>query len=107
MTLRNLSAAAALAFAVVSPALAQTRPSDTGSMNYPAPLPQGNVGTTATGVARTPTDTGNMQYPAPVAQGNIGNSTPPSPGNGTGTNTGSMQYPAPQPQGTIGSTTTK
>lgn len=63
------------------------RPTDTGNMAYPAPLPQGNIGvarpaTLDTGSMNTPTvsggtlrpgnpnnDTGNMALP-PRAQGN-------------------------------------
>jgi len=97
----------ALAFAAVSlcaaaPALAQTtQPRDTGSMAYPAPLPQGNIGTTVVG-PQVP-DTGNMAYPAPLPQGNVpGNATAPR-----APDTGSMAYPAPVPQGNVGTTTVK
>ncbi len=95
-------ALAVLGLAVAAPAMAQTtqRP-DTGSMAYPAPLPQGNIGTTVVG-PQAP-DTGNMAYPAPVPQGNVGSSV-------TGpraTDTGSMAYPAPLPQGNVGTTTVK
>lgn len=93
-------AAAALCTAV--PALAQTtQPRDTGSMAYPAPLPQGNIGTTVVG-PQAP-DTGNMAYPTPVPQGNVpGNATAPR-----APDTGSMAYPAPVPQGNVGTTTVK
>ena len=69
-----LMLAAALAAAAAMPAMAQTtqRP-DTGNMAYPTPVPQGNVGTTATGPR--PADTGNMAYPTPVPQGNLGTTT--------------------------------
>lgn len=48
------------------------RPTDTGNMAYPTPVPQGNLGTSTTGRQRGPTDTGNMAYPAPLPQGNLG-----------------------------------
>lgn len=102
MTMRILAAAAALTLAA-APVLAQSRPpTDTGNMAYPAPLPQGNVGTTST-QPRTSADTGNMAYPAPQPQGNLST----TPGAARPTDTGSMAYPAPVPQGTIATTPAK
>ena len=100
MKLTAFAAAAALVLGAAVPAYAQSSrtPTDTGSMAYPTPLPQGNVGTTTTG-PRGPTDTGNMAYPAPLPQGNIG-TTRVSPGGPA--DTGNMAYPAPLPQGKIG-----
>jgi len=95
-------ALAILGLTAAVPATAQTtqRP-DTGSMAYPTPLPQGNIGTTVVG-PQAP-DTGNMAYPAPLPQGNVtGNSTTPR-----AADTGSMAYPAPVPQGNVGTTTVK
>lgn len=91
--------AVGLALVAAAPAFAQSR--DTGSMGYPAPLPQGQVGTT-TVAPRGPTDTGNMAYPAPLPQGQVGTTTvaPRGP-----SDTGNMAYPAPLPQGTVGTTT--
>ena len=50
MKLSALACAAVFSLAIVSPVLAQTQrgPTDTGNMAYPAPVPQGNVGTTST-----------------------------------------------------------
>ncbi len=93
--------ALAAAFTLAVPGLAQAQPRDTGSMAYPAPVPQGNLSTTRVG-PQAP-DTGSMAYPAPVPQGNdrttaVGR----QPGD-----TGSMAYPAPVPQGNLGTTTTR
>lgn len=50
--------------------LAQGRgPADTGSMAYPAPLPQGVRSTASVPVPSRPTDTGSMAFPAPTATG--------------------------------------
>jgi len=67
-------ALAILGLAAAVPAMAQTtqRP-DTGSMAYPTPLPQGNIGTTVVGPRAA--DTGSMAYPAPLPQGNVGTTT--------------------------------
>ena len=94
-----------LALGAAVPAVAQTTPpKDTGSMAYPAPLPQGNVGTTTTtGAPRAPTDTGSMAFPAP--QGGVSNSTTGAAR--TPTDTGNMAYPAPLPQGNIGTAPVK
>ena len=99
--------AATLAFGAAVPAMAQTTPPrDTGSAAYPAPLPQGNIGTTTTTNApRTPTDTGNMAYPTPRATGTVGTTTTTGPR--TPTDTGNMAYPAPLPQGTVGTAPAK
>lgn len=85
------------AAAVVAPANAQTPPRDTGSMAYPAPLPQGNVGTSAG--PRAP-DTGSASTPAPVPERGPTANVPPN------SDTGSMAYPAPLPQGNLGTTST-
>ena len=97
---------AGLVLALAAPAFAQTTPPrDTGSMAFPAPLPQGTLSTTTTTPGpRTPTDTGNMAYPAPVPQGNVGTTTTTGPRSPS--DTGSMAYPAPLPQGNVGTTTT-
>ncbi len=74
---------------------------DTGNMAYPAPQPQGEIGTTATS-GRQPADTGNMAYPTPLPQGQVGSSMPT--GRRRPTDTGSMAFPRPLPQGNIGTT---
>ena len=61
----------ALAGCSTPPPPAATRAGDTGSMAFPAPQPQGDVGSASTS-ARQPADTGNMAYPAPQPQGNVG-----------------------------------
>jgi hypothetical protein len=71
---------------------APSQPRDVGNMAYPAPLPQGNVSTTAPGTA---TSVGNMQYPAPLPQGNVTTTT----GRPGVRDTGSMAYPAPATPG--------
>ncbi len=97
--------AAGLALAAAVPAFAQTTPPrDTGSMAFPAPLPQGNVNTTTTTGPRSPTDTGSMAFPAPLPQGNLSTTTTTGPRSPT--DTGSMAFPAPLPQGTVSTTTT-
>lgn len=94
---------AIVGLAVAAPALAQTtQQPDTGSMAYPAPLPQGKVGTTVVG-PQAP-DTGNMAYPTPVPQGNIGTTVV---GPRSSPDTGNMAYPAPVPQGKVGTTRVK
>ena len=100
--------AAILALGAAVPAVAQTTPpKDTGNMAYPAPLPQGNVGTTnTTGTPRKPTDTGSVGYPAPAATGAVG-STSTAGAPRTPTDTGNMAYPAPLPQGNVGSAPVK
>ena len=106
MKISALACAAILGLALTSPAMAQaTKPSDTGSMAFPTPAPQGNLETTKTGPARSPSDTGNMAYPTPAPQGNIGTS---SNGAARGpTDTGNMAYPAPLPQGNVANTPVK
>ena len=106
MKFSALACAAILGLAFTSPAMAQaTKPSDTGSMAFPAPVPQGNLETTRTGPARGATDTGNMAYPAPAPQGNVGtNATGPARGT---SDTGSMAFPAPLPQGNVATTPVK
>lgn len=42
--MKPLLALAAVFGLAAAPAIAQAQPRDTGSMAYPAPLPQGNVG---------------------------------------------------------------
>ena len=106
MKVSALACAALLGLAVASPVMAQAnRPTDTGNMAYPAPVPQGNLGTTSTGGPRGPTDTGNMAYPAPVPQGNLGTTSTGGPRGPT--DTGNMAYPAPVPQGNLGTTQVK
>lgn len=103
MKVSALALAAVFGVALAGPVMAQTSraPTDTGNMAYPAPLPQGNIGTSTT-TPRGPTDTGNMAYPAPLPQGNIGTSS--TTGQRAPTDTGNMAYPAPLPQGNVGST---
>jgi len=98
MKVSALACAAVLGLALATPVLAQNRPTDTGSMAYPAPVPQGNLGTTVT--PRQAPDTGNMAYPAPVPQGNVGTTRTQGPRRPT--DTGNMAYPAPMPQGNLG-----
>lgn len=111
MKVSALACAAILGVAFAGPAMAQAnRPTDTGSMAFPSPLPQGNVGRTIT--PRQAPDTGNMAYPAPVPQGNIGSATVPRGNMGSAvarrarrpTDTGSMGYPDPLPQGNLNTT---
>ena len=78
----------------------QQRPTDTGSMAYPAPASAGNVSNTSTGVNR-PTDTGSMAYPTPSPAGNVATITT---GTRRPTDTGNMAYPAPAPAGNLGTT---
>jgi hypothetical protein len=52
------------------------KPTDTGNMAYPAPLPQGNVTTTTTSGSNKPTDTGNMAFPAPAPAGTVSTTKP-------------------------------
>jgi hypothetical protein len=106
MKISALACAAILGLALTGTAMAQgTKPSDTGSMAFPAPAPQGNLETTRTGPGRGPTDTGNMAYPAPAPQGNVGTT---SNGRGRGApDTGSMAFPAPLPQGNVATTPRK
>ncbi len=103
MKVSALACAALLGLAVASPVMAQAnRPTDTGNMAYPTPVPQGNLSTTRPGGAA---DTGSMGYPAPVPQGNIGTSA--TGGQRGPTDTGNMAYPAPVPQGNVGTTQVK
>ena len=90
--------AAASILAVSANAQTTSQPRDTGNMAYPAPLPQGAVGTDS---ARRPADTGNMAYPA--SPGAIGTSTMPT----RGADTNSSQYQTNLPQGQVGTTVTK
>lgn len=100
-----IAVAATFALGAATPLFAQTpsQPRDTGSMAYPAPLPQGNVSSSST-ASRKPTDTGSMNYPAPLPQGNVATTatTTRKP-----TDTGSMAYPAPATPGTTTTTTVK
>ncbi|MBC7799991.1 MAG: hypothetical protein H7Z10_05170 [Gemmatimonadaceae bacterium] len=98
-----LTAVLALSFGASAMAQTSRAPTDTGNMAYPAPLPQGNIGSTALPGSRAPTDTGNMAYPDPLPQGNIGTTRV---GPGGPTDTGNMAYPAPLPQGNVGTTNT-
>lgn len=72
---------------------------DVGSMAFPAPLPQGDIGTT-TVVDRKPSDTGNMAYPDPVPQGVVGRAAVTR----QGFDTGSMAFPTPRPEGNVATT---
>jgi len=73
MKVSALAYAAILGLASAGTAMAQaTRPQDTGNMAYPAPAPQGQIGSSTTNSRRAPADTGNMAYPAPLPQGNVG-----------------------------------
>ena len=85
-----------------SPRQQASRPTDTGSMGFPRPQPQGEIGSTSTS-ARQPGDTGNMAYPAPQPQGDVGSTTVPRQRRRP-TDTGSMAFPRPLPQGNLGST---
>jgi len=106
MKISALAYAAILGLALTGTAMAQaTKPSDTGSMAFPAPAPQGNLETTGTGPARGANDTGSMAFPAPAPQGNVG-TTSNSPARGAN-DTGSMAFPAPAPQGNVASTPVK
>lgn len=94
MKIASFSLALAMAVGLAAPAFAQTTPpTDTGNMAYPAPLPQGNVGTTATQTLR-PNDTGNMAYPAPLPQGQLGTRNTEGPNRPT--DVGNMAQPAPR-----------
>ena len=74
--MKSLVLAVLMAAISVAPVMAQpaqsAQPRDTGSMAYPAPLPQGNVSTTVVTGPTTP-DTGSAAFPAPLTQGNTGN----------------------------------
>lgn len=106
MKISALACMAALGVALTGTAMAQAaKPSDTGSMAFPAPAPQGNLETTRVGPQRGATDTGNMAYPAPAAQGNVGTS-PGGPARSQ-SDTGSMAFPAPLPQGNVATTPSK
>ena len=109
MKVSALAYAAILGLAFAGTAMAQrTPPSDTGSMAFPAPLPQGNVGTsTVPGVPGRRADTGSMAYPSPERQGST-TATPAKRRRAANpTDTGSMAYPAPLPQGNLGTTRTR
>ncbi len=96
------AAAAGLALAGCTSAPQQSqasRPTDTGNMAYPAPQPQGEIGSTAAS-GRQPADTGNMAYPAPEPQGQVGSTSVGR--RRRPTDTGSMAFPAPLPQGNVG-----
>ena len=85
-----------------SPQQQASRPAaDTGSMAFPKPQPQGDIGSTSTS-ARQPGDTGNMAYPAPQPQGDVGSTAVPQ--RRRPSDTGSMAFPRPLPQGNVGST---
>lgn len=82
------------------PAAQAARPTDTGSMAFPRPQPQGEIGSTAAS-GRQPVDTGNMAYPTPEPQGQVGST---AVGRRRPSDTGNMAYPAPLPQGNVGTT---
>ncbi len=103
MKISTLAYAAVLGLAFAGTATAQTnRPTDTGNMAYPTPLPQGNIGSARPQGRQRPTDTGSMGYPAPLPQGNIGTTRTQGPQRPT--DTGNMAYPTPVPQGNVGTT---
>lgn len=104
MRVSALACAAVLGLALAGPALAQgNRPTDTGNMAYPTPVPQGNLGNTVT--RRQAPDTGSSRYQTPQPQGNVG--TTRTTGARRPTDTGNMAYPDPVPQGNLGTTRTK
>jgi hypothetical protein len=99
-----LLTAALLAASVVACApIDQGGPRDVGNMAYPAPLPQGNLGT-VTLLSRQPRDTGNMAYPDALPQGNVGTT---ALSGRQPRDTGNMAYPAPSPVGNIATTTVR
>jgi len=101
MRVSALACVAVLGLALASPAVAQrNQPSDTGSMAYPTPVPQGNLGNTRT--TRQAPDTGSARYQTPQPQGNLGTTRTTGPRRPT--DTGNMAYPDPVPQGNIGTT---
>ena len=99
-----------LALAFATPVQAQTAPKDTGSMAYPAPVP--NTGTRLAAPSHrqprarrlTPA---TCSIPAPLRVKATLSTTRTT---GVGANpldTGSMAYPAPLPQGNVGMTAPK
>ena len=77
-----LSLAAVLAAAACAPSTNPNRPTDTGNMAYPAPLPQGNIGTARpstldTGSVNAPTVSGGISQPA-VGGNDTGNMALPN-----------------------------
>ena len=95
-------AAAAFAFLIALAALGgcastpSAAPTQSGSMAYPAPVPQGNLRTTDP-QAQSVNHRGAAAYPAPRAQGNLAT----TPTSGQTSDEGSMAYPAPAPQGNL------
>ena len=77
-----LSLAVVLGTAACSPSTNPNRPTDTGNMAFPAPVPQGNLGT----VRPATLDTGSMN--SPTVSGGISR-----PGN-YGADTGNMALPS-------------
>lgn len=77
-----LSLGVVLGVAACAPSTNPNRPTDTGNMAFPSPVPQGNIGT-----ARPATlDTGSMNSPTIVNSGTL------RPGY-TGNDTGNMALP--------------
>ena len=104
MKVSALAYAAIMGLAFAGTAMAQAnRPTDTGNMAYPTPVPQGNVGTTVP--SKQKPDTGSAAYQTPTPQGNVGTTTTTGPRRPT--DTGNMAYPTPVPQGNVGSTRVK
>ena len=85
-----------------SPQQQAARPSDTGSMAFPRPPPQGEIGSTAAS-GRQATETGSMAFPAPQPLGDGGSTAVPQQRRRP-SDTGSMAFPRPQPQGNVGNT---
>ena len=89
--MKNTILAAAAAFALVAPALAQ--PTDVGNMAYPNPAgtPAGNFNRSAAGGR----DVGNMQERAPGRPGYQTNTYVRRPSSRTPTDVGNMAFPDP------------
>ena len=77
-----LTLAAVLGTAACAPSTNPNRPTDTGNMAFPAPVPQGNIGTATPATL----DTGSMN--TPTVRGGVA-----SPGN-YGNDTGNMALPS-------------
>ena len=77
-----LSLAVVLGTAACAPSTNPNRPTDTGNMAFPTPLPQGNIGTTRpatldTGSMAMPTTSGGIAQPS-VSGPDTGNMALPS-----------------------------
>lgn len=101
MSRYTLAFTALLGLGLALPANAQTQVpgKDTGSMAYPAPVPQGNASTTSAAGAK---DTGSAAYPKPAPAGDLSTT---ATGVNRPTDTGNMAYPAPLPQGNVAGST--